>query len=797
MVLVYGFAFAAAAALGHSSMDALRKVASRRYTPFELLGLVGLLDAAFLSTALVLLGTFPSIQHLTDNGALAAVLVVSAALKLVCSLLYQRALQVSPLSVTVPYLAFTPALLILTSFVLLKELPSYQGMAGVFVVTLGGYLLALESGKSHGKSKSTIHVSPLPTHMHSPKSGALSPNSRFPSGDSINISPLLVERKPSMDLTLLHDKLLQQAETPRFGGNRTPRRSSTLGLLHSVVASLAAKLSPSSVVVAKLSPASTPRPGRRKPSPRTKSGYELARMDEGSRPLLPGEVDGLGRKTVQGASSDRSHEIQHHDQDEGNESLRSYGHAFRKVEDFGTERGVAFDLSLRGGLGMLPESGIKGSAAGRVQLGGHEEGTSNGEMPHRAQAIKSEHISKSDMCEILGDRDTEITHSLWNQGPSSNIDEGSYHQASRQLETSSDAFNDEDGREWLPSSGVGFMPPTTSQQYEDSGMAHTAPFLGDASHNNVEGRESRSGAKETSLDGVPIERNDFLSVPSQEDNHEVGDKVGFTGPSPLFKSIWERRRHRNTRYPEVNGDRGITVEYDEESKGGKERGEKHLANEGGTCSHGTPLGTLTLEIPEGEDEPEAEPEPTLFGILSGEMETLWGIASPYVKRAQGSLRKGLTSCMCKVGELAEPLKALRREEGSLLMLGCAGLFSLTSSIDKMGTHVSPSVVLFACLQRLVMAIPCVLLLACTSPHSFHGFLRSFPLLASISLCEMISVICYLQSLNTLLVSYSVATKRMNILISVIIGNVLFKETIWSKLPAIALMMLGMLLIIFA
>jgi drug/metabolite transporter (DMT)-like permease len=50
-------------------------------------------------------------------------------------------LKVSPLSLTVPYLAFTPVLLIFTSYFLLGETLAGQGIAGVMLITLGGYFL--------------------------------------------------------------------------------------------------------------------------------------------------------------------------------------------------------------------------------------------------------------------------------------------------------------------------------------------------------------------------------------------------------------------------------------------------------------------------------------------------------------------------------------------------------------------------------------------------------------------------------------------------------------------------------
>ncbi len=74
--------------------------------------------------------------------------VVGAALPLevAATLLYQRALRLSPLGLTAPYLAFTPVFLVFTGWWLLGEAPSVSAGAGIGLVCIGGYLLHLEPG---------------------------------------------------------------------------------------------------------------------------------------------------------------------------------------------------------------------------------------------------------------------------------------------------------------------------------------------------------------------------------------------------------------------------------------------------------------------------------------------------------------------------------------------------------------------------------------------------------------------------------------------------------------------------
>ena len=76
---------------------------------------------------------------------------MSAALRLLSLLLYQSAIQLAPLSSTVPYLSLSPAMLLVTAYLLIGEQPSWPGLVGVVIVTLGGYLLAFMSASPNPK----------------------------------------------------------------------------------------------------------------------------------------------------------------------------------------------------------------------------------------------------------------------------------------------------------------------------------------------------------------------------------------------------------------------------------------------------------------------------------------------------------------------------------------------------------------------------------------------------------------------------------------------------------------------
>ena len=75
----------------------------------------------------------------SDDRRLLTIGVTSALIKAGSSLLFQRALTISPVSLTVPYLSFTPAVLLITSYFMLGEVPEATGVLGVVIMTAGAY----------------------------------------------------------------------------------------------------------------------------------------------------------------------------------------------------------------------------------------------------------------------------------------------------------------------------------------------------------------------------------------------------------------------------------------------------------------------------------------------------------------------------------------------------------------------------------------------------------------------------------------------------------------------------------
>jgi len=66
-------------------------------------------------------------------------------LEIVAILLYYKALRISPLSLSLPFLSLTPVFLILFSWIIMGQAVSLLGAAGIALIALGGYGLNLSS----------------------------------------------------------------------------------------------------------------------------------------------------------------------------------------------------------------------------------------------------------------------------------------------------------------------------------------------------------------------------------------------------------------------------------------------------------------------------------------------------------------------------------------------------------------------------------------------------------------------------------------------------------------------------
>ncbi|MDI6759495.1 MAG: DMT family transporter [Candidatus Brocadiaceae bacterium] len=122
-------------ALAHANSDALCKKALKESGVLTVALVYQGYCAVFLSPLLVFVG----VPELDSTFFFTTLLLVP--LEVTALILYQRAIKVSPLSLTLPFLSLTPVFLLLTSFLMLGERPDKSGMVGVVLVATGAYLL--------------------------------------------------------------------------------------------------------------------------------------------------------------------------------------------------------------------------------------------------------------------------------------------------------------------------------------------------------------------------------------------------------------------------------------------------------------------------------------------------------------------------------------------------------------------------------------------------------------------------------------------------------------------------------
>lgn len=73
--------------------------------------------------------------------------IIALPVEILTIILYIKALKLSPLSLTLPFLSLTPVFLIFISYFILGEKVSQQGAGGIFLIAFGGYLLNISEVK--------------------------------------------------------------------------------------------------------------------------------------------------------------------------------------------------------------------------------------------------------------------------------------------------------------------------------------------------------------------------------------------------------------------------------------------------------------------------------------------------------------------------------------------------------------------------------------------------------------------------------------------------------------------------
>jgi drug/metabolite transporter (DMT)-like permease len=143
-----------------------------------------------------------------------------------------------------------------------------------------------------------------------------------------------------------------------------------------------------------------------------------------------------------------------------------------------------------------------------------------------------------------------------------------------------------------------------------------------------------------------------------------------------------------------------------------------------------------------------------------------------------------------------PIKAVVKEKGSRMMLLVAFIYSITSTIGKLGVlHSSPSffgITYFTCLSLLMLgALPLV-------PGAKVGRIASKPsaglLLGTI---YAIMIFSHMLAISMVQAAYMISIKRVSLLFGVLYGAFLFREEkIVERLGGAVIMVCGVLIIGF-
>lgn len=140
MIAVSGVAAALVAAFGWAFYDLARRALTARMTAWALVAWVTI-------GALPLLGIWAALAgDLVPRPGYAAPALASVALNVAANFGYFRAFQLSPMSVTLPMLSFTPLFASLLGAAFLGEEVSAPAAAGALLVVFGGLALGLRPG---------------------------------------------------------------------------------------------------------------------------------------------------------------------------------------------------------------------------------------------------------------------------------------------------------------------------------------------------------------------------------------------------------------------------------------------------------------------------------------------------------------------------------------------------------------------------------------------------------------------------------------------------------------------------
>ncbi|MBI5194139.1 MAG: EamA family transporter [Nitrospirae bacterium] len=133
--------FALLAAFTLATADAISKKAMGRTDELVIAWVRQGYSLPFLSLSFL----FINIPHLDRTFWLSLLFLVP--MEVTAIILYVKAIKISPLSLTIPFMALSPVFIIFTAFLMLGELPDRSGLLGIFMIVAGAYILNVRATK--------------------------------------------------------------------------------------------------------------------------------------------------------------------------------------------------------------------------------------------------------------------------------------------------------------------------------------------------------------------------------------------------------------------------------------------------------------------------------------------------------------------------------------------------------------------------------------------------------------------------------------------------------------------------
>ncbi|NOR85234.1 EamA family transporter [archaeon] len=138
---MFGFILAFIAAVSKATTDLFAKKGFEKTDEYVIVFALRFFSLPFL------LLTLPFIKIPTLDSTFYLAAILSTLLNIGTTILYFKAIKISPLSLTIPFLSFSPVFLLIPSFFILGEFPGIYGLLGIFVIVFGAYMLNAKKAK--------------------------------------------------------------------------------------------------------------------------------------------------------------------------------------------------------------------------------------------------------------------------------------------------------------------------------------------------------------------------------------------------------------------------------------------------------------------------------------------------------------------------------------------------------------------------------------------------------------------------------------------------------------------------